>query len=99
MQLILHGHWRLLLIGYLSGKAIQKLTSVSLGCISSFKTWIIIVCSVVPVVILVLVIVLNKKCREIASYQLFMRFDILTNNDDGEENIQNMKYDTFITYR
>ena len=56
-------------------------------------------CSVVPVVILVLVIILNKKCREIARYQLFMRFDILTNNDDGEENIQNMKYDTFITYR
>ena len=55
-------------------------------------------CSVVPFVVLVLVIVLNKKCREMAKYQLFMRFDILT-NDDGEENIENMKYDAFITYR
>ena len=98
MQPILHGHW-CLLIGYLSGKVIQKLTRVSLGCVSSFKTWIFIVSLAAPVVIIVLVIVLSKKCREIVRYQLFMRFDILTNNDEGEENIQNMKYDVFITYR
>ena len=87
-----------MLIKCLSGKAIQKLTSVSLGCVSGIETWIIIVSSVVPFVVLVLVIVLNKKCREMAKYQLFMRFDILT-NDDGEENIQSMKYDAFISYR
>ena len=48
-------------------------------------------------IIVVTIIILNRKWEAIRFF-MFMHFDILP-NDDGQENLDEMEFDAFVTYR
>ena len=66
-----------------------------MGC--DFPLWAIITISLIAVVIITVIIVINRKWETIKFY-LFIRFNILV-NDDGPENLDEMDFDAFVTYR
>ena len=49
------------------------------------------------VIFVVIIIILNRKWEAIKFF-MFMHFNILP-NDDGPENLDEMEFDAFITYR
>ena len=63
----------------------------------NFPPWAIIFVALLSVAILVLVIVLNRKWETIKFY-MFVHFNVLT-DDDGPEDLNEMDFDGFITYR
>ncbi len=67
-----------------------------MGCVA-FPIWIGILTGVVILVIMTTIIVTNRKWEAI-KFLLFMKFDILT-NDDEPENVEELQFDAFITYR
>ena len=66
-----------------------------MGCIFPIRA--IITISLVAVIILIVIIVINRKWEAIKFF-MFMHFDILP-NDDGPENLDQMEFDAFVTYR
>ena len=66
-----------------------------MGCI--FPIWAIITISLVAVIILIVIIAIYRKWEAIKFF-MFMHFDILP-NDDGPENLDQMEFDAFVTYR
>ena len=66
-----------------------------MGCI--FPIWAISTIVASAVIIVVTIIILNRKWEAIKFF-MFMHFDILP-NDDGRENLDEMEFDAFVTYR
>ena len=66
-----------------------------MGCI--FPIWAISSIVVSAVVIVIIIIILNRKWEAIRFF-MFMHFDILP-NDDGAENLDDVEFDAFVTYR
>ena len=66
-----------------------------MGCI--FPIWAISTIVVSAVIIVIIIIILNRKWEAIRFF-MFMHFDILP-NDDAAENLDDMEFDAFVTYR
>ena len=66
-----------------------------MGC--TFPTWAVIVVALTSITTVIIIILLNRKWETIKFY-MFVHFNILT-NDDGPENLDEMDFDGFITYR
>ena len=66
-----------------------------MGC--NFPLWAIVIIATLSITIVVFVIVLNRKW-EVIQFYMFVHFNVLT-DDDGPENLDEMEFDGFITYR
>ena len=66
-----------------------------MGCI--FPIWAISTIVASAVIIVVTIIILNRKWEAIKFF-MFMHFDILPKDDD-RENLDEMEFDAFVTYR
>ncbi len=64
---------------------------------TSFPVWIGIVIGIVVVTLVLVIIVINRKWNAI-KYLLFIRFNVLI-NDDVPENVDELEFDAFIIYR
>ena len=62
-----------------------------------FPIWAISTIVASAVIIIVVIIILNRKWEAIRFF-MFIHFDILPNND-GQENLDEMEFDAFVTYR
>ncbi len=67
-----------------------------MGCLR-FPSWIGITIGIVVVVILVAIIVVNRKW-EAVKFFLFMRFNVLVNDDPPEE-VDSLEFDAFVSFR
>ncbi len=67
-----------------------------MGCVV-FPIWIGIVTGFVIFAVIITLIVINRKW-EVIKFLLYMKFDILT-NDDQPENMDELEFDAFIAYR
>ena len=74
----------------------QKLDKTSLGCY--FPLWESITIAIGSAVVVFFILLLNKKFREMIKYKVYMRFNVLI-NDFGPENLEEMKYGAFISYK
>ena len=77
------------------GTPVYQLDNKVMECI--FPVWAISTIVASAVIIVVIIIILNRKWEAIKFF-MFMHFDILHNND-GPENLDEMDFDAFITYR
>ena len=66
-----------------------------MGCI--FPIWAISTIVTSAVIFVIIIIILNRKWEAIQFF-MFMHFNILP-NDDGPENLDEMEFDAFVTYR
>ena len=66
-----------------------------MGCV--FPTWAIITIALLACIIIIMAIVVNRKLEKIKFY-MFVHFNVLT-DDDGSEDLDEMEFDGFITYR
>ena len=66
-----------------------------MGCL--FPIWAVVVISLTAVAIIVVIIIINRRW-EVIKFFMFMRFNILP-NDDGPENLDDMEFDAFVAYR
>ena len=66
-----------------------------MGCI--FPIWAISTIVTSAVIVVVIIIILNRKLEAIRFF-MFMHVDILP-NDDGRENLDEIEFDAFVTYR
>ena len=80
---------------FYSGKRIVYLDKGSMGC--AFPTWTIIVAAVGSITFVIFALVVNRKWEAIKFY-IFIHFNVLT-NDDGPEDLTDMDFDAFVTYR
>ena len=78
-----------------TGAPIYQLDNKAMGCV--FPRWAIITISVTVVLSIIVIIVINRKWEAI-KFLLFVRFNYLI-NDDGPENLDEMEFDAFVTYR
>ena len=83
------------MFSFVSGTPINELDAKAMGCV--FPTWAIITISLLVCIFIVLAIVLNRKWETIKFY-MFVHFNVLT-YDDGPEDLDEMEFDGFITYR
>lgn len=67
-----------------------------MGCIK-FPIWIGIVTGTVTLCLMIVIIVISKKLETI-KFLMFMKFNILI-NDDEPENVDEFDFDAFIIYR
>ncbi len=81
---------------FISGTAIFQLHKTEMGCVV-FPIWIGIVTGFVIFAVIITLIVINRKW-EVIKFLLYMKFDILT-NDDQPENMDELEFDAFIAYR
>ena len=79
----------------LLGTLIYQLDKQLMDCI--FPIWAIVAIALSSLVAVIIVIVMNRKWETIKFF-MFMHFDILP-NDDGPENLDEMEFDAFVTYR
>ena len=77
------------------GTPIHKLSNEAMGC--GFPLWVIITISIAAVTIIAVIIIINRKWEAI-KFRMFIKYNILI-NDDGPENLDEMEFDAFITYR
>ena len=77
------------------GTPIHQLSSEAMGC--GFPLWAIITISTVTVTIIAVIIIINRKWEAI-KFCMFIKYNILI-NDDGPENLDEMEFDAFVTYR
>ena len=66
-----------------------------MGCF--FPVWAIVTISLGAIAIIVMIIVITKMWERIKFF-MFMHFNILP-NDDGPENLDEIEFDAFVTYR
>ena len=62
-----------------------------------FPIWAICTIVASTLTIVVIIIILNRKWEAIRFF-MFMHFNILP-NDEGPENLDEMEFDAFVTYR
>ena len=62
-----------------------------------FPAWGIIVIVITAVIIVIAIVIINRKWETIKFF-MFMRYGMVP-NDDGPENLDEMDFDTFVTYR
>ena len=69
-----------------------------MGC--AFPAWAIITLSVISGLILISIILIVAIHRnwEVIKFKLFIKYDFLI-NDDKPENLDEMEFDAFVTYR
>ncbi len=67
-----------------------------MGCVS-FPVWIGVVTAAFAVLLIICVVVINRKWNAL-KYLLFMKYNILL-NDDEPENVVEMEFDAFKIYR
>lgn len=91
--------------GMMMGKPIHKLNDVEMGCFSLTKWQKIVIAvsaGVAMFIIFILVAIVLKKSRE-ASFFIFHNLKIRSvlywNEEKREENLDDMKYDAYLTYR
>ena len=77
------------------GTPVYQLDNKALGCI--FPVWAISTIVASTLTVVVIIIILNRKWEAIRFF-MFMHFNILPNND-GPENLYEMEFDAFVTYR
>ena len=77
------------------GTLVYQLDNKIMGCI--FPIWAISTIVISAVVIVVIIIIINRKWEAIRFF-MFVNFDILP-KDDGQENLEEMEFDAFVTYR
>ncbi len=82
--------------GPLFGTALYELHSDALGCMVQW--YIIVVLACVSVAVFVTSALVLHRNWERLKFLLFVHFDILT-TDDGVENLDDMFYDAFVSYR
>ncbi len=80
----------------LTGIPVVKMNRKSMGCLN-FPLWIGITIGSVAVAVFVVIIGINRKWEAIKFF-LFMRFNVLV-NDDTPEDVDNLEFDAFVTYR
>ncbi len=78
------------------GTAIFQLDRTMMGCVA-FPIWIGIITGIAIVAVVITLIITNRKWEAI-KFLLFMKFNILT-NDDEPENVDELEFDAFIAYR
>ena len=78
-----------------AGTPLYQLDKQIMGCI--FPIWAISTIVASAVIVVVIIIILNRKWEAIRFF-MFMHFDILP-KDDGRENLDEMEFDAFMTYR
>ena len=78
-----------------TGTPILKVDMKRMGCV--FPIWAVITIAMAAVLIVIITIVLQRKWETIRFF-MFMHFDILANND-GPENLENIDFDAYVTYR
>ena len=66
-----------------------------MGCV--FPLWEIITIALGSVVIIIVAVALIRKWGTIKFF-MFMHFDVLP-NDDGPENVNDLEFDAYVTYR
>ncbi len=79
-----------------TGIPIVKMNRKSMGCMN-FPLWIGITIGSVAIAVIVVIIVANRKWEAIKLF-LFMRFNV-TVNDDPPEDVDDLEFDAFVTYR
>ena len=84
-----------ILVFYIAGTPLYQLDKKIMDCI--FPIWAISTIVVSAVTVVVIIIIINRKWDAIRFF-MFMHFDIVPNND-GPENLDEMDFDAFITYR
>ena len=62
-----------------------------------FAVWGIIVIALTTVIIIIAIVIINRKWETI-KFCMFIQYGILP-NDDGPENLDEMDFDAFVTYR
>ena len=67
----------------------------AMGCY--FLVWPIVVVTLATIGIVVIIVIINRKWEAIKFF-MYMRFDILP-NDDGPEDLDDMEFDAFVAYR
>ncbi len=67
-----------------------------MGCLN-FPPWIGITTGTVVVLVIVVIIVINRKW-EALKFFLFMRFNVLL-NDDPPEDLDDLEFDAFVSFR
>ena len=72
-----------------------NLDAKKMGCL--FPDWGIVIITLTAITIVVIIVVVNRKLEAIKFF-LFMRFNILP-NDDGPEELDEMEFDAFVAYR
>ena len=77
------------------GTPVYKLDKEIMGCF--FPVWAIVTISLGAIAIIVMIIVITKMWERIKFF-MFMHFNILP-NDDGPENLDEIEFDAFVTYR
>ena len=78
-----------------AGTPFYQLDKQTMGCI--FPIWAISTIVTTAVIVVVIIIILNRKWEAIRFF-MFMHFDVLP-GDDVQENLDEMEFDAFITYR
>ena len=78
-----------------AGTPINRLDEKALGCV--FPIWAIVTIALLTCFIIVVAIVLNRKWETIKFY-MFVHFNVLT-DDDGPEDLDEMEFDGYLTYR
>ena len=89
--------------GMMKGKTIYKLNEVDMECFLKWTSEEIIVLgisgSVFLSIVLLLVVMLMKRSREVKFFMhYYLRLDTIP-KDEKNENVENMKYDAFFCYR
>ena len=79
-----------------SGVAVYELDKDKLGCVLEWYWIVIMACSSV-VIFVTAALVLHRNWEKL-KFLLFVHFDILT-TDDGVENLDDMHFDGFVSYR
>ncbi len=67
-----------------------------MGCVT-FPVWIGIVTGTVILFLLISIVLINRKWEAI-KFLLFMKFDVLI-NDDTPEDVNDLEFDAFVIYR
>ena len=82
--------------GPFSGRAIYELDTDVLGCAMEWY-WIVILACVSVSIFMTIALVVHRNWEKL-KFLLFVHFNILT-TDDGVENLDEMLYDGFVSYR
>ncbi len=88
--------------GPLDGIPVYKLTRVQMGCYpKKVATWIIVVSSVTGglMLIAVVLVILAYQHWVLIRWLMYKHFDKLVGNPDRMEDLTDMEYDAFLSYR
>ncbi len=88
--------------GQWDGIPVYRLDKVKMGCYpKKVVTWIIVVSSVIGglMLITVILVIIVYRQRTLVRWWMYKRFDKLIGNPDKMEDLTDMEYDAFLSYR